>query len=232
MMAVSLKISLSLGLLFWGSNTFASNRICQYEKKNCPTDFYCIHFEKDKDVCLASFVKERLIVDYPFDKKIKSICDQGNLSIKDNSHTWSNTAFALDLQGDRSKKDNLIHAGADGVVISFDECKTKNDSCGLGFGNQVKVLTENNFILFYAHLEKVKVKTGDKVKKGDVIGIEGDTGQTGENNRHLHISVHHDWKTEGFEYWKKTGYLPQSVPFIFSDISGNQLKSENVICVR
>ncbi|MDF9825178.1 murein DD-endopeptidase MepM/ murein hydrolase activator NlpD [Breznakia sp. PF5-3] len=41
----------------------------------------------------------------------------------------------------------------------------------------------------YAHLEKVKVKTGQRVKKGDIVGTQGHSGNS--TGTHLHLEVHH-----------------------------------------
>ena len=96
----------------------------------------------------------------------------------------------------------------------FNECFEHNTKCGAGFGNHIKVLNDNGTLVLYAHLENVTVKTGDFVKVGQFIGVEGDTGMTGKDNRHLHFSVHYDWKRNGFDYYKKNlGSVPMSVPF-------------------
>jgi hypothetical protein len=205
---------------------------CQYLKDNCPNDYYCIQQSKDKSVCVKRFEAQQKIVSYPFSKITKSFCDQGSLTTKDDSHSWSNTAFAIDLIGDRAKKKNTIFAGANGKVITSNDCKTQNDQCGLGFGNQVKILTDDNFIVFYAHLKNVFVKTGDFIKQGEPIGEEGDSGWTGENNRHLHLSVHFGWKSLGYDYWKPPGYLPFSVPFKIKDCHGEILSVESISCKR
>lgn len=218
--------------LFYSPPCIADDVSCKYVKDDCPTGHYCIHFEKDKDICAKDFLGKQIIVSYPFASGTTHICDQGHLAADGNSHTWENTAFALDLQGDRTVKKNSILAGVDGEIIAFGGCRTENDQCGVGFGNQVKILTKDNFIVFYAHLEEVSVRTGDIVKAGTPIGIEGVTGWTGKNNRHLHLSVHYDWRSAGVDYWKNIGYLPRSVPFYFTTINGVTLKSNKVKCNR
>lgn len=178
---------------------------------------------------MAKFNKELKVIQYPF--IVPSFCDQGPLSPPGNSHTWNNTAYAVDLKSTSDLNVSVL-AGVDGTVIAFDECKTENDQCGLGFGNQVKILTEDNFIVLYAHLKKVKVKTGDVVKAGTKIGTEGITGWAGDKNKHLHLSVHFDWKTAGKDYWKNVGYLPASVPFNIKDCDGASYSVKDLNCKR
>ncbi len=227
-----MKKLLSLFLCSMILPCMAADLPCLYLKDQCPKDSYCVQQNKNQSFCVKRFTAQQKVVFYPFNKKTKSYCDQGALTSKDDSHSFSNTAFAIDLIGFRENKTNIILAGADGKVISFDECQTKNDQCGLGFGNQVKILTEDNFIIFYAHLKNVSVKTGDVIKMGEPIGEEGDSGWTGENNRHLHLSVHFDWKMMGFDYWKPPGYLPYSIPFKLKDCDGEEHSIEKINCKR
>ncbi|MDT0715368.1 phage tail tape measure protein [Staphylococcus chromogenes] len=55
-----------------------------------------------------------------------------------------------------------------------------------GYGNWVKIV-QGALEVIYAHLSKHKLKTGQKVKIGDIVGISGDTGfSTGP---HLHYEM-------------------------------------------
>ncbi len=188
---------------------------CTYGKKDeCPVGQYCIKVDKNKTLCKKVGVTELPIIDLPFKSQEVVMCDQGPLSPEGNSHTWENTAFALDLYTDRNdKKTKPVFSSLSGKVISYGKCKTVNDQCGLGFGNQVKVLSDNGVMIFYAHLEKVVVETGTQIEKKTLIGFEGMTGWTGEDNPHLHTSMHYDWRAEGYGYWKNVGYLPPAIPF-------------------
>lgn len=70
---------------------------------------------------------------------------------------------------------------------------------GTGYGNYgvaVGLKDKNGCIQVYGHLLSTKVKKGDKVKKGQVIGIQGNTGRsfgTAHNGylpgEHLHYEV-------------------------------------------
>lgn len=56
-----------------------------------------------------------------------------------------------------------------------------------GFGNYISVQQEDGFRALYCHLEKVLVKPGDIIEEGQVIGIEGDTGNS--TGVHLHLEL-------------------------------------------
>ena len=57
------------------------------------------------------------------------------------------------------------------------------------FGNLVKFQTDDGYVVMYAHLNRVLVKKGDKIKQGDIIAKTGNTGLS--TGPHLHYSV---WK--------------------------------------
>jgi murein DD-endopeptidase MepM/ murein hydrolase activator NlpD len=163
---------------------------------------------------LSIFAGELPFVSYPFHAARGILCDQGAQSPAGNSHTFSNTLYALDLATPKGSDPAGIYASRDGVVISFGECQEHNTNCGNGFGNHVKILSDDGVLVMYAHLASVSVATGSLVRTGDFIGVEGNTGLTGHDNRHLHFSVHFDWRVDGFEYYEKNlGYLPSSVPY-------------------
>jgi murein DD-endopeptidase MepM/ murein hydrolase activator NlpD len=61
------------------------------------------------------------------------------------------------------------------------------------FGNVVILNHGNDIMSIYAHLDELKVKTGQKVKKSDIVGLQGSTGRsTGE---HLHYEVRYKGKS-------------------------------------
>ncbi len=218
-----------------------SIQTCEYGKNDCGEGFVCLNWDTGKTKCQRTFPGPYLSVEFPFFSSEQIICDQGNLSPAGNSHTWWNTAYALDLNTKkRETNDKAIKAGARGRIISYNECRGHNDNCGTGFGNHVKILTDDGFILLYAHLEHVNVNTGDQVTNGQVIGFEGMTGSTGQNNPHLHFSVHYDWRDEAFDFWREVGVLPASVPFYLricqrkyeKDCATTEIFSTDIKCLR
>ncbi len=61
-----------------------------------------------------------------------------------------------------------------------------------GYGNFIKINHENGYKTAYAHMEKRVAQKNDKVKKGDLIGYVGSTGQSTGN--HLHYEVYYEDK--------------------------------------
>jgi LysM repeat protein len=56
-----------------------------------------------------------------------------------------------------------------------------------GYGNVVAVLDSAGALHVYAHLDECKVEVGDKLKKGDVVGLQGSTGKS--TGSHLHYEI-------------------------------------------
>lgn len=59
-----------------------------------------------------------------------------------------------------------------------------------GFGNYVVVKDNRGFYNYYAHLNSISVKEGQKVNEGDILGIQGETGQA--TGKHLHLEIRSD----------------------------------------
>lgn len=103
---------------------------------------------------------------------------------------WGTYHNGLDIAG---SKGTGIHASESGTVIRIntsckhDYGKEESCGCGSGYGNYIIIDHGNDFITLYGHLTEVDVKPGDQVKKGDLIGKMGSTGNsTGD---HLHFEI-------------------------------------------
>lgn len=84
-----------------------------------------------------------------------------------------------------------VLASADGTVSYSDWDKPGCARCG--FGQEVRIDHGNGITTRYAHLSRLVVSRGQHVRRGQVIGISGNTGaSTGE---HLHWGV---YLTQGF----------------------------------
>lgn len=73
-----------------------------------------------------------------------------------------------------------IYATGDGVVEKIESIYT-------GYGNNVVVQHGYGYQTLYAHMSKILVKNGEKVKRGQLIGLVGNTGAS--TGPHLHYEV-------------------------------------------
>jgi murein DD-endopeptidase MepM/ murein hydrolase activator NlpD len=87
---------------------------------------------------------------------------------------WGRPHSGIDIALNTGDK---IYAAFDGVV--------RLAKYNGGYGNCVVIRHYNNLETLYGHLSKIKVKVGEKVKAGDVIGLGGNTGRS--TGPHLHF---------------------------------------------
>ena len=134
--------------------------------------------------------------DQNFDTLLKSLQDQQNLLASTPAVRpcpgWTTSSFGYRISpftGRRefhkgfdiaNRKGTPITATADGM-IAFAGPK------GL-LGNTVVVDHGHGMVTRYGHLEKVMVKRGTPVKRGDTIGLMGNTGRS--TGPHVHYEVH------------------------------------------
>lgn len=85
------------------------------------------------------------------------------------------------------------HTGVDFAVptgtqiVAVQDGEIVNASWGKAYGTQVVQKISAKEFVIYAHLSKAEVKPGDKVKKGDKIGLSGNTGNS--SGPHLHFEL-------------------------------------------
>lgn len=142
------------------------------------------------------------------------IADNGRLTIP---QRYAIDLFGLDAKGhavaapidklaqsrltDWAGFDHEVLAVADGVVRDVQDGVPAHDPLAALppandltpkslYGNYVILEIAPNVFVHYAHLNtgSVAVKIGDHVKRGDVLGHLGDTGQAGAPHLHIHVS--------------------------------------------
>jgi len=92
-----------------------------------------------------------------------------------------------------------FHAGIDFKGRTGDKVRStgnaivKRSSYTRGFGNCIVLRHGNGYETLYAHLSKRLVKRGEKVSRGQIIGLVGNTGRS--TGSHLHYEVHYHKKT-------------------------------------
>lgn len=124
----------------------------------------------------------------------------------DIGYTYSNGSLhkGIDIIGNPNTNNgyDYIVAVAAGKVVAY--CNTIEgvikDTGTKGCGNYVTIETDDGYRWRYMHMTKgsVKVKTGDRVAQGQVIGYMGNTGNS--TGRHLHLDVSRKGKLSGGYY--------------------------------
>jgi murein DD-endopeptidase len=146
-----------------------------------------------------------------------------------NGHAYISQRFAIDwvqvypdgktFHGDLSDNKNYraygaeIHAVADGVVTAAKDGIQQNTPGAKSFavpitletigGNHVIMEIGNGLYAFYAHMVQgsVRVKVGDKVRRGEVLGLLGNSGNSSEPHFHFQIcNANSELGSEGLPY--------------------------------
>jgi murein DD-endopeptidase MepM/ murein hydrolase activator NlpD len=79
-------------------------------------------------------------------------------------------------------------------VLAMVDGKITNSTWGKAYGKQIVQQVEGGFVI-YAHLNALRVKPNQKVKKGQVIGESGNTGNS--TGPHLHIEYRNQARWTG-----------------------------------
>jgi len=146
-----------------------------------------------------------------------------------NGHAYISQRFGIDwvqvypdgktYKGDPSDNKNYraygqeIHAVADGVVTQVGDGIPQNTPGAKSLavpitletvgGNHVIMEIGNGLFAFYAHMQpgSLRVKVGDKVRRGQVLGLLGNTGNSSEPHLHFQIcSANSELGSEGLPY--------------------------------
>lgn len=94
-----------------------------------------------------------------------------------------------------------IYATADGIIKLA-------GNMGNGFGNHVVIDHAFSYETLYGHMVRVKVRAGQKIRRGEVIGWVGSTGKS--TGPHLHYEVH------------KNGVEINPIYFFYNDLTPEQ----------
>lgn len=93
----------------------------------------------------------------------------------------SSTHEGIDFRG---KTGDKIYATADGVV--------KRAMTNGSYGKYVEIDHQNGYITSFAHMHSFVVRKGDRVQRGQLIGLVGNTGRS--TGPHLHYEVKYKGK--------------------------------------
>lgn len=87
---------------------------------------------------------------------------------------------------DLSGTDKTLVAPCDGVIVSS-TIITDKSNLTWQWGNYIRIDTADGLKIFMCHMAARKVKVGQKVKAGDVVGIEGNTGYSFGSHCHFEV---------------------------------------------
>lgn len=107
---------------------------------------------------------------------------------------FGNGHSGVDLGWQTTQTDGIL-AHSDGKVVFCQTGQVNNQgsSGNASYGNCVKIQHNNGYYTLYAHLSDVTTSLGAQVKKGQVIGHMGNTGNSYGN--HLHFEVRRNAST-------------------------------------
>lgn len=119
---------------------------------------------------------------YPLARKgtLIGLPGQGTHSFSEPPNNWESDN-AIDIAVPNGTKVLAVHGGTIGSQIG------PLDSSNPRFaGNRLHLVTRNNEF-YYAHLEKLSVKAGQRVRKGQLLGYSGSANGVA----HLHFASKH-----------------------------------------
>lgn len=136
------------------------------------------------------------------------------------NHTgWSK---GVDVVKYKSQLEYIVAHSAGKVIKVVDYITGhESDREAMAYGNYVMILHDNNYVTLYAHLSasSVKVKEGDQVAKGAIIGFSGNTGNSFGGHLHFELRKYkgspvavtlHNVAT--FDWLDPTNYLDSDLP--------------------
>lgn len=86
-----------------------------------------------------------------------------------------------------------IVAPAGTPIIATADGRVRSAGYKPGWGRYVEIDHGFGYITFYAHCQSIKVKTGQKVNRGEVIATVGRTGSATGNHLHYGIKIAGNW---------------------------------------
>ena len=113
-----------------------------------------------------------------------------------------------------------IYAAEDGVVVAVRKDYQTTDETGSSYGNYVKIRHNEYVSTLYAHMAygSVTLNVGDIVKKGQQIGLMGNTGYSKGNHLHYEVFIN-DTKVNPVLYtYVYTGQIVSSNPDARQDL--------------
>ncbi len=139
---------------------------------------------------------DMMVAEMPFADGYTAMCTQGvNGST---SHRANSTKHDLDLDTPNDR-DDPVFAPVSGTLYVHSE------SSGLGFGNHANIDLHDGTYVTLGHMEEIFIADGQDVATGQLIGFEGNTGNS--SGDHIHMGRHEGRAWEDAAYGESIGTL-------------------------
>jgi murein DD-endopeptidase MepM/ murein hydrolase activator NlpD len=129
------------------------------------------------------------------------------------THNTPDSRYAIDLAMPIGTD---VYAARSGIVIEVESARFRASITEESEeANLIRILHDDGTIAIYAHLSRssVRVRSGDRVARGDYIADSGNTGFS--SGPHLHFAV-----------TRNAGFRLESVPVEFDDGAGGSLTAQ------
>lgn len=119
------------------------------------------------------------------------------MSVLKNGYEYMTSAYGNRTYTMNGKQVSDFHQGIDLIsakygtdyIVAFDSGKVVYAGYNGGYGNVVYIDHGNGYQTRYAHQKYLNVKVGQSVKKGDVLGYMGTTGNSTGNHVHFEVRL-------------------------------------------
>lgn len=146
----------------------------------------------------GEMVKEELLDEFVLEEPVKAVIKRGTLVIPGvGTGNFSWPVSGAKITSRYGPRWGSIHRGIDLVsknrtIMAADNGKVTFAGTQKSYGKVVIIDHGNGYETLYAHLSSISVSSGDKVQKGDKIGVMGSTGNS--TGVHLHFEIHKNGK--------------------------------------
>lgn len=139
-----------------------------------------INNRREKTVRLAEITKanEEMIDSYPNSYPLDTVIIGSKFGMR--MHPIHHKVLMHRGVDMKTKIGSHVYATMDGII-------SKTKCSKFGYGNQIRVSNDSGYDTRYAHLSEILVEEGQLVKKGDLIGLSGNSGIS--TTPHLHYEV-------------------------------------------
>jgi murein DD-endopeptidase MepM/ murein hydrolase activator NlpD len=102
---------------------------------------------------------------------------------------WGASRSGVDGGGNRKHKGIDLKASRGQGIGAYTSGTVTRAAWDKKAGNYVDVTLDNGYVMRVAHLDRVDVTKGQKVERGQLLGLVGDTGNAKQSGPHIHFQL-------------------------------------------